>query len=63
VWYNAQLESAESKIMPGIDWTIVIEVAVLGFVVLFIVIGVVAFVVWLVSFGITKLTKNKISQN
>jgi len=63
VWYNAQLKSAESKIMPGIDWNIVIEVVVLGFVVLFIVIGVVAFVVWLVSFGITKLTKNKISQN
>ena len=49
--------------MPGIDWKIVVDVAVLGFLVLFIVIGVVALVVWLVSFGINRFTKNKIGHN
>ena len=48
--------------MSGIDWNIIRDVAGLGFVVLFIVIGVVALVVWLVSFVINKLTKNKINQ-
>jgi len=48
--------------MSEIDWNIVIQVAGLGFLVLFIVIGVVTLVVWLVSFGITKIAKNKISR-
>ena len=48
--------------MSGIDWVIVKEVAGLGFLVLFIVIAVVALVVWLVSFGINKFTRNKINQ-
>jgi Na+-transporting methylmalonyl-CoA/oxaloacetate decarboxylase gamma subunit len=48
--------------MSEIDWNIVVQVAGLGFVVLFIVIGVVTLVVWLVSFGINKIAKNKVSK-
>ena len=48
--------------MSGIDWNIVMDVVVKGFIVLFIVIAVVTIVVWLVSFGINKLTRNKINQ-
>jgi Na+-transporting methylmalonyl-CoA/oxaloacetate decarboxylase gamma subunit len=46
--------------MVNIDWHVVTEVAGLGFLVLFIVIGIIALVVWIVSLVISKFSKKPV---
>ena len=43
----------------SIDWNIVAQVAGMGYLVLFIVIGVVSLAVWLVSLLVRRITKNQ----
>lgn len=47
--------------MVNIDWDVVIQVAGLGFLVLFIVLGVVALVVWVVSLVISKIFRKPVA--
>jgi Na+-transporting methylmalonyl-CoA/oxaloacetate decarboxylase gamma subunit len=46
--------------MINIDWQIVIQVAGLGFLVLFIVMGIITLVVWLVSLVISKFYRKQV---
>jgi len=47
--------------MANIDWQVVTQVAGFGFLVLFIVIAILALVVWLVSLVISKLFKKPVA--
>ena len=46
--------------MANIDWQVVTQVAGFGFLVLFIVLGAVALVVWIVSLIISKVSKKPV---